>query len=150
MFGYTTLGKLAVIFLCPLGGTKSTISIVTNPLFSIVLLSYQSVLALGCTGKLCILQFLACLPWGHLLGWRFTKLDFFFTTRWIFRLLYGPLCWCIFLVPKFLSTLGQAGPNDLQTKADRLVQMSICASLARKFPKVTIIGEEVSTCFISY
>lgn len=55
-----------------------------------------------------------------------------------------------FLVPKFLSTLGQAEPNDLQTKADRLVQMSICASLARKFPKVTIIGEEVSTCFISY
>ncbi|NXF42648.1 BPNT1 nucleotidase, partial [Oceanites oceanicus] len=36
----------------------------------------------------------------------------------------------------------QTGANDLQTKADRLVQMSICASLARKFPKVTIIGEE--------
>ncbi|KAH0622689.1 hypothetical protein JD844_025202 [Phrynosoma platyrhinos] len=34
------------------------------------------------------------------------------------------------------------GANDLQTKADRLVQMSICSSLARKFPKVTIIGEE--------
>nr|XP_039319348.1 3'(2'),5'-bisphosphate nucleotidase 1 isoform X2 [Saimiri boliviensis boliviensis] len=32
--------------------------------------------------------------------------------------------------------------TDLQTKADRLVQMSICSSLARKFPKLTIIGEE--------
>lgn len=27
--------------------------------------------------------------------------------------------------------------------------MSICASLARKFPKATIIGEEVSTSFVS-
>ncbi|XP_078212645.1 3'(2'),5'-bisphosphate nucleotidase 1 isoform X7 [Callithrix jacchus] len=33
--------------------------------------------------------------------------------------------------------------TDLQTKADRLVQMSICSSLARKFPKLTIIGEEL-------
>uniref|UniRef100_A0A8D1F7N8 3'(2'),5'-bisphosphate nucleotidase 1 n=1 Tax=Sus scrofa TaxID=9823 RepID=A0A8D1F7N8_PIG len=32
--------------------------------------------------------------------------------------------------------------TDLQTKADRLVQMSICSSLARKFPRLTIIGEE--------
>jgi len=32
--------------------------------------------------------------------------------------------------------------TDLQTKADRLAQMSICSSLARKFPKLTIIGEE--------
>lgn len=41
-----------------------------------------------------------------------------------------------------LGIVEKAGPNDLQTKADRLVQMSICASLARKFPKLTIIGEE--------
>ncbi|XP_006711177.1 3'(2'),5'-bisphosphate nucleotidase 1 isoform X3 [Pongo pygmaeus] len=33
--------------------------------------------------------------------------------------------------------------TDLQTKADRLAQMSICSSLARKFPKLTIIGEEL-------
>ncbi|XP_032804042.1 3'(2'),5'-bisphosphate nucleotidase 1 isoform X2 [Petromyzon marinus] len=32
--------------------------------------------------------------------------------------------------------------NDLQTKADRLAQQSICTSLALKFPKLTIIGEE--------
>lgn len=31
---------------------------------------------------------------------------------------------------------------DLQTKADRLVQMSICSSLVQKFPKLTVIGEE--------
>lgn len=37
----------------------------------------------------------------------------------------------------------QTCPTDLQTKADRLAQMSICSSLARKFPKLTIIGEEV-------
>lgn len=37
----------------------------------------------------------------------------------------------------------QTSATDLQTKADRLVQMSICSSLARKFPKLTIIGEEV-------
>ncbi|KAK7827141.1 hypothetical protein U0070_019937, partial [Myodes glareolus] len=36
----------------------------------------------------------------------------------------------------------QTSATDLQTKADRLVQMSICSSLARKFPKLTIIGEE--------
>ncbi|KAF1525264.1 3'(2'),5'-bisphosphate nucleotidase 1, partial [Eudyptes sclateri] len=41
-----------------------------------------------------------------------------------------------------LGIVEKTGANDLQTKADRLVQMSICASLARKFPKVTIIGEE--------
>ncbi|XP_023566126.1 3'(2'),5'-bisphosphate nucleotidase 1 isoform X1 [Octodon degus] len=32
--------------------------------------------------------------------------------------------------------------TDLQTKADRLVQMSICSSLVQKFPKLTVIGEE--------
>lgn len=37
----------------------------------------------------------------------------------------------------------QTGANDLQTLADRLAQQSICASLSRRFPKVTIIGEEV-------
>ncbi|KAM9298711.1 3'(2'),5'-bisphosphate nucleotidase 1 isoform 3-T3 [Morus bassanus] len=42
-----------------------------------------------------------------------------------------------------LGIVEKTGANDLQTKADRLVQMSICASLARKFPKVTIIGEEL-------
>ncbi|KAM4679296.1 3'(2'),5'-bisphosphate nucleotidase 1 isoform 2-T2 [Amazona ochrocephala] len=41
-----------------------------------------------------------------------------------------------------LGIVEKTGANDLQTKADRLVQMSICASLAQKFPKVTIIGEE--------
>ncbi|XP_067421035.1 3'(2'),5'-bisphosphate nucleotidase 1 [Emydura macquarii macquarii] len=41
-----------------------------------------------------------------------------------------------------LGIVEKCGPNDLQTKADRLVQMSICSSLARKFPRVTIIGEE--------
>ncbi|NXL46586.1 BPNT1 nucleotidase, partial [Podilymbus podiceps] len=41
-----------------------------------------------------------------------------------------------------LGIVEKTGANDLQTKADRLVQMSICASLSRKFPKVTIIGEE--------
>lgn len=41
----------------------------------------------------------------------------------------------------FAST--QTGANDLQTLADRLAQQSICASLSRRFPKVTIIGEEV-------
>ncbi|KAM6279298.1 3'(2'),5'-bisphosphate nucleotidase 1 isoform 2-T2 [Porphyrio hochstetteri] len=34
-----------------------------------------------------------------------------------------------------LGIVEKTGANDLQTKADRLVQMSICASLARKFPK---------------
>ncbi|XP_006272971.2 3'(2'),5'-bisphosphate nucleotidase 1 isoform X2 [Alligator mississippiensis] len=41
-----------------------------------------------------------------------------------------------------LGIVEKCGANDLQTKADRLVQMSICSSLARKFPKLTIIGEE--------
>uniref|UniRef100_A0A8V0YN29 3'(2'),5'-bisphosphate nucleotidase 1 n=1 Tax=Gallus gallus TaxID=9031 RepID=A0A8V0YN29_CHICK len=41
-----------------------------------------------------------------------------------------------------LGIVEKSGANDLQTKADRLVQMSICASLTRKFPKATIIGEE--------
>ncbi|MGH0155063.1 UNVERIFIED_CONTAM: hypothetical protein FKN15_051401 [Acipenser sinensis] len=36
----------------------------------------------------------------------------------------------------------QTGANDLQTKADRLVQQCICSSLTRMFPKITIIGEE--------
>uniref|UniRef100_A0A8C8D3E0 3'(2'),5'-bisphosphate nucleotidase n=1 Tax=Oncorhynchus tshawytscha TaxID=74940 RepID=A0A8C8D3E0_ONCTS len=39
--------------------------------------------------------------------------------------------------------LGQStGANDLQTLADRLVQQSMCASLSKSFPKITIIGEE--------
>lgn len=38
----------------------------------------------------------------------------------------------------------QTGANDLQTLADRLAQQSICASLSRRFPKITIIAEEVS------
>uniref|UniRef100_A0A803SY89 3'(2'),5'-bisphosphate nucleotidase 1 n=1 Tax=Anolis carolinensis TaxID=28377 RepID=A0A803SY89_ANOCA len=42
-----------------------------------------------------------------------------------------------------LGIVEKSGANDLQTKADRLVQMSICSSLARKFPKLTIIGEEL-------
>ncbi|XP_038616707.1 3'(2'),5'-bisphosphate nucleotidase 1 isoform X2 [Tachyglossus aculeatus] len=41
-----------------------------------------------------------------------------------------------------LDIVEKTGALDLQTKADRLVQMSICSSLARKFPKLTIIGEE--------
>ncbi|XP_048456989.1 3'(2'),5'-bisphosphate nucleotidase 1 [Rhincodon typus] len=41
-----------------------------------------------------------------------------------------------------LGIVEKTGANDLQTKADRLVQISICSSLARKFPKLTIIGEE--------
>lgn len=41
-----------------------------------------------------------------------------------------------------LNIVEKTGANDLQTKADRLVQQSICLSLARKFPKLTIIGEE--------
>nr|CAI5850260.1 unnamed protein product [Callosobruchus analis] len=35
-----------------------------------------------------------------------------------------------------------AEPNDLQTEADRSAQRCIIASLAKKFPGVTIIGEE--------
>ncbi|XP_053737961.1 3'(2'),5'-bisphosphate nucleotidase 1 isoform X3 [Synchiropus splendidus] len=41
-----------------------------------------------------------------------------------------------------LGIVEKTGANDLQTLADRLAQQSICASLARRFPKVTIIGEE--------
>ncbi|XP_056621070.1 3'(2'),5'-bisphosphate nucleotidase 1 [Triplophysa dalaica] len=41
-----------------------------------------------------------------------------------------------------LGIIEKTGPNDLQTLADRLVQKSICASLSKSFPKVTIIGEE--------
>ncbi|KAA0708869.1 3'(2'),5'-bisphosphate nucleotidase 1 [Triplophysa tibetana] len=41
-----------------------------------------------------------------------------------------------------LGIVEKTGPNDLQTLADRLVQKSICASLSKRFPKVTIIGEE--------
>uniref|UniRef100_A0A8C4RG83 3'(2'),5'-bisphosphate nucleotidase 1 n=1 Tax=Erpetoichthys calabaricus TaxID=27687 RepID=A0A8C4RG83_ERPCA len=41
-----------------------------------------------------------------------------------------------------LDVVAKTGANDLQTKADRLAQQSICASLARKFPRITIIGEE--------
>ncbi|XP_060035201.1 3'(2'),5'-bisphosphate nucleotidase 1 [Erinaceus europaeus] len=41
-----------------------------------------------------------------------------------------------------LGIVEKTSATDLQTKADRLVQMSICSSLARKFPKLTIIGEE--------
>lgn len=48
----------------------------------------------------------------------------------------------LFLLP--LCVPAQTGANDLQTLADRLAQQSICASLSRRFPKITIIGEEVS------
>ncbi|KAG7460592.1 hypothetical protein MATL_G00200330 [Megalops atlanticus] len=41
-----------------------------------------------------------------------------------------------------LGIVEKTGANDLQTAADRLAQKSICASLSRRFPKVTIIGEE--------
>ncbi|XP_030051873.1 3'(2'),5'-bisphosphate nucleotidase 1 [Microcaecilia unicolor] len=41
-----------------------------------------------------------------------------------------------------LGIVEKTGANDLQTQADRLVQQSICASLGRSFPRVTIIGEE--------
>ncbi|TRY86337.1 hypothetical protein DNTS_016139, partial [Danionella cerebrum] len=41
-----------------------------------------------------------------------------------------------------LGIVEKTGANDLQTLADRLVQKSICASLSRSFPKITIIGEE--------
>ncbi|KAM9797978.1 3'(2'),5'-bisphosphate nucleotidase 1 [Neosynchiropus ocellatus] len=41
-----------------------------------------------------------------------------------------------------LGIVEKTGANDLQTLADRLAQQSICASLARRFPKITIIGEE--------
>uniref|UniRef100_A0A8C6STG0 3'(2'),5'-bisphosphate nucleotidase 1 n=1 Tax=Neogobius melanostomus TaxID=47308 RepID=A0A8C6STG0_9GOBI len=41
-----------------------------------------------------------------------------------------------------LGIVEKTGANDLQTLADRLAQQSICASLSKRFPKVTIIGEE--------
>ncbi|XP_029449033.1 3'(2'),5'-bisphosphate nucleotidase 1 [Rhinatrema bivittatum] len=41
-----------------------------------------------------------------------------------------------------LGIVIKSGIDDLQTQADRLVQQSICSSLARSFPRVTIIGEE--------
>ncbi|KAM4522368.1 3'(2'),5'-bisphosphate nucleotidase 1 isoform 2-T2 [Odontesthes bonariensis] len=41
-----------------------------------------------------------------------------------------------------LGIVAKTGANDLQTLADRLAQQSICASLSRCFPKITIIGEE--------
>ncbi|XP_072543961.1 3'(2'),5'-bisphosphate nucleotidase 1 isoform X1 [Salminus brasiliensis] len=41
-----------------------------------------------------------------------------------------------------LGIVEKTGVNDLQTLADRLVQKSICASLSKSFPKLTIIGEE--------
>uniref|UniRef100_A0A8C1PT40 3'(2'),5'-bisphosphate nucleotidase 1 n=1 Tax=Cyprinus carpio TaxID=7962 RepID=A0A8C1PT40_CYPCA len=41
-----------------------------------------------------------------------------------------------------LGIVEKTGANDLQTLADRLAQKSICASLSKSFPKVTIIGEE--------
>ncbi len=44
----------------------------------------------------------------------------------------------------FVCIHAQTGANDLQTLADRLAQQSICASLSKRFPKITIIGEEVS------
>ncbi|XP_056118665.1 3'(2'),5'-bisphosphate nucleotidase 1 isoform X1 [Rhinichthys klamathensis goyatoka] len=41
-----------------------------------------------------------------------------------------------------LGIVEKTGADDLQTLADRLAQKSICASLSKSFPKVTIIGEE--------
>ncbi|XP_061563397.1 3'(2'),5'-bisphosphate nucleotidase 1 isoform X2 [Cololabis saira] len=41
-----------------------------------------------------------------------------------------------------LGIVEKTGANDLQTMADRLAQQSICESLSRHFPKITIIGEE--------
>uniref|UniRef100_A0A668UTW5 3'(2'),5'-bisphosphate nucleotidase 1 n=1 Tax=Oreochromis aureus TaxID=47969 RepID=A0A668UTW5_OREAU len=41
-----------------------------------------------------------------------------------------------------LGIVEKTGANDLQTLADRLAQQSICASLSKRFPKITIIGEE--------
>ncbi|XP_008311696.1 3'(2'),5'-bisphosphate nucleotidase 1 isoform X2 [Cynoglossus semilaevis] len=45
-----------------------------------------------------------------------------------------------------LGIVEKTGANDLQTLADRLAQQSICASLSRRFPKITIIGEEELPC----
>jgi fructose-1,6-bisphosphatase/inositol monophosphatase family enzyme len=36
------------------------------------------------------------------------------------------------------------GKNDYQTEADRAAQRCILASLHKQFPKVSIVGEEVS------
>ncbi|CAL8317196.1 unnamed protein product [Merluccius merluccius] len=41
-----------------------------------------------------------------------------------------------------LGVVEKTGADDLQTLADRLAQQSICASLSKRFPKITIIGEE--------
>ncbi|XP_077408874.1 3'(2'),5'-bisphosphate nucleotidase 1 [Vanacampus margaritifer] len=41
-----------------------------------------------------------------------------------------------------LGIVEKEGAHDLQTLADRLAQQSICASLSRRFPKITIIAEE--------
>ncbi|XP_049613206.1 3'(2'),5'-bisphosphate nucleotidase 1 [Syngnathus scovelli] len=41
-----------------------------------------------------------------------------------------------------LGIVEKEGAHDLQTLADRLAQRSICASLSRRFPKITIIAEE--------
>ncbi|XP_063350944.1 3'(2'),5'-bisphosphate nucleotidase 1 isoform X1 [Pelmatolapia mariae] len=41
-----------------------------------------------------------------------------------------------------LGIVEKTGANDLQTLADRLAQQSICSSLSKRFPKITIIGEE--------
>uniref|UniRef100_UPI0037E897B8 3'(2'),5'-bisphosphate nucleotidase 1-like n=1 Tax=Semicossyphus pulcher TaxID=241346 RepID=UPI0037E897B8 len=41
-----------------------------------------------------------------------------------------------------LGIVEKTGANDLKTLAERLAQQSICASLSRRFPKITIIGEE--------
>ncbi|XP_017311993.1 3'(2'),5'-bisphosphate nucleotidase 1 isoform X1 [Ictalurus punctatus] len=41
-----------------------------------------------------------------------------------------------------LGIVEKTGVDDLQTLADRLAQKSICASLSKSFPKITIIGEE--------
>lgn len=38
----------------------------------------------------------------------------------------------------------QENVNDLQTEADRSVQRCIVSSLHQQFPKLTVIGEEVS------
>lgn len=53
-------------------------------------------------------------------------------------------------VEYIVAPFAQTGANDLQTLADRLAQKSICASLSRRFPKVTIIGEEVTGCPASF
>lgn len=65
----------------------------------------------------------------------------------------GTKCWrlmgsemeleCCFYKLFLCTQCTQTGANDLQTLADRLVQQSICASLSKSFPKITIIGEEV-------